>query len=56
MKNFNTRNDLLDKLPKNLKEVIYGHNYETKNMTQKIRRKLLRNTTIKITDLFSVES
>jgi len=43
------------KLPKNLKEVVYGHNYETKNMTSKIRRMLLRNTKIKITDMFGVE-
>ena len=43
------------KLPKNLKEVVYGHNYETKNMSSKIRRMLLRNTKIKITDMFEVE-
>lgn len=43
------------KLPANLKEVIYGHDNFTTNMTQKIRRKLLRNTKIKITDLFGIE-
>jgi hypothetical protein len=45
----------ITKLPTNLKEVIFGHDYETKNMKQKIRKMLLRNTKIKITDYFEVE-
>jgi hypothetical protein len=45
----------ITKLPINLKEVIFGHNYQTKNMKQKIRKILLINTNIKITDYFEVE-
>ena len=45
----------ITKIPANLKEVIFGHNYETRNMKQKIRKMLLRNTKIKITDMFDVE-
>lgn len=48
-------NNKIAKLPKNLKEVIFGQNYVTKNMKLKIRKMLLRNTKIKITDYFDVE-
>lgn len=48
-------NNQITKLPKNLKEVIFGHDYETKNMKQEIRKMLLGNTKIKITDYFNVE-
>lgn len=47
--------DSIARLPENLKEVIFGHDYETKNMKQKIRKMLLRNTKIKITDYFDIE-
>lgn len=38
------------KLPKNLKEVIYGNDDEIRNAEKKIRCKLLRNTKIKLTE------